>query len=229
MIKRFYQTAAILMALLACFGGCGTKRYDNKVQAKIAELRDASDFNKLIQVTLAKGITIGMPPDMKPAKADGKRNKIPWKLAPGAPDLSLAYEGSIKDSKEGLQYYYCYMGVIDTSKLQNFDLGEAIRVNLLPRFGEGLDWGKALCPTPAEAVIDWQFLHCQGAQEFYYEDAKKKGASRRIKGVCDVFMRSEGTLSTIIVWRVPDGLVDLVGGHGLNKLAAMVAGSIKTE
>jgi hypothetical protein len=228
--------AAGLALLLSTCLGCGTRRYEDRLQETVKRLEQESVFSQMqppvrlsdtpVMVQFPRFFDHAPLPD----DSDPRRLKPPSVDIPG---LKLTYEGFITDSEGGKIPFYCYLAATEEDPARQ--LQRQVR-NAFP--AEALDWQSVDCPTPDGGTITWKQLQAEGTQgdgteqEFYYvnESGQESFAKMPAKFLLD--LRQEGRLFLVIAWRAPTSIEKLIGqdgNFGLDQWAGRVAGSVTVE
>ncbi len=248
-------TAIVVLAVCIC-QGCGTGEYEKRLQKQVAGLEKGSVFQQLYDPSPLEGtpIFVRVPKVFKQSLKEGsiidgspvdpRRTKPPKVDLLGG--LKIAYEAIIADSDGNETSYYLYFAVVDVAKAEKtrftaqrtastlkatgtakMHRGGKLYQSLEKAFpGAVTEWEDVQCPTFDGHKVVWQKVRATGNQEFYSIDRNKQQRYATVPGVLEFYVRQEGDLLVLIIWRIPTSIESQVK---LAELAPLVAGSVTTE
>jgi hypothetical protein len=213
--------AVMVLAVLACCG-CGTRQYQERMNASLQNLQQASAFNQLLYdpTPLAETrVLIRVPKVFQQSFVEGSvidgqpvnrlRVAIPTLDLPA---LSITYEAMVPLEKAQVAYY-CYLGVaVPPAGPQPIEPTYALQ--------------DVQFPAPHGGDIAWKKLRCTGPQEFYCVEEGGKGTFRKMPGTVEIYTHQEGGYLVVMGWRVPTAAEQ---STDFSKLAALMAGSLVVQ
>jgi len=227
--------AGMILLLGNCLG-CGTKDYEARLQRRGRELAEGSVFNEMHPARKLPNtsVSIRVPPKFKamplPEDTDTQQLKPPLPedsvLVKG---LKLTYEGAITDSEGGQMSFYCHLITIDSSYFGTRRPVDSLSRVVKRDFSESADRPTNVqCQTPEGLEQTWHKVHATGVQKFRYVNSQGQSEFRDTEGVMDLYVRKEGEVTIVILWRVPTYLTgkDFVG---IDEWGPVMAGSVKVE
>ncbi len=178
-------TVGMVLVLGSCLG-CGTKRYEEKLQATVKGLREGSDFaTKMHPPKELAGtkLTIQLPTTLPEAPfssgdAEGQQFRAVmdlWRERAGEaavaalktpivlddlPGLKQTHEGFVEDEDSGKMYYYCYVGAADPSESKGAFRGDPLKWLRTSLRG---DANTSMAQGEKADVGDWESVYCQSS------------------------------------------------------------------
>jgi len=223
---KAWLVAGTVLWLSSCLG-CGSKRYEDRLQETVKRLRQESGFSGMRPAVQLSGtpVMVQLPRFLAesplPEDSDARRLKAP---SVEIPDLKSTYEGFITDSDGGKQHYYCYLAA--TKKDPQRQLQQ--QVGVFPEVG--LDWKSVDCERPGGGTEQWKQLQGSGLQqEFYYLDKEGQATYRKMPAEIRLYVRRVGDFFVVIGWRLPAKIGQNIGWEkdlGLDQWAKRVAGGV---
>jgi len=217
-----------LALLLGSCLGCGSKRYEDRLQETVKRLRQESGFSGMRPAVLLSGtpVMVQLPrffaESPLPEDGDARRLKPP---SIEIPDLKSTYEGFVADENEGKQHYYCYLAA--TKKDPQRQLQQQVQAAFPDTV---LDWKRLDCERPDGGTEQWKQLQGSGQQqEFYYLDKQGQATYRKMIAEMRFYVRQAGDFFVVIGWRLPSAIGQNIGSEkdfGLDKWAGRVAGGV---
>lgn len=231
-VKRCLAAATVLL-VGSCLG-CGTGRYEERLEETVKRLGQESVFSGMHPPTDLPGtaVTVQLPQffgeSPLPENSDARRLQPP---EIEVPDLKLTYEGSITESVGGKQHFYCYLAATrqDPQRQLQRQFQTAFPATVTK-------WEDADCKTADGGTVKWkklQGVQAEGqTQEFYYVDKEGQESFRKMPAAMLLHLRKVGDLFLVVGWRMPATLEKLIGVEGdlgLKQWAPRVAGSIQVK
>jgi hypothetical protein len=222
-----WLVAGVLLTVCSALG-CGSKRYEDRLQETVKRLGQESAFSGMRPAVQLPGtpVMVQLPRFLAesplPEDSDARRLKPPLIEIP---DLKSTYEGFVTDSDVGKQHYYCYLAA--TKK----DPQRQLQQQLLGVFPDAAaDWKPVDCERPGGGTVQWKLLQGSGPQqEFYYVDKGGQASYRRMPAEVRLYVRQVGDLFVVVGWRLPTTLGPRIGSEkdlGVEKWAQRVAGGV---
>ena len=222
--------AAVALLLGTCLG-CGTRRYEERLEETVKRLGQESVFTGMHPPAQLPGtqVTVQLPQlfDSSPLPEDTDAGRLkPPSIE--VPDLKSTYEGSITDSDGGKVPFYCYLAATEE------DPERRLRKQFQTAFPDKVvRWGEVDCKAPDGGTRKWKRLQGAGQQQkFYYRDKEQNGEFRDMATTSEFYLRQEGDLFVVIGWRVPTDYEKYIGpegDRGLDVWALRVAGSVTVK
>lgn len=237
-IKRY--TAAGALLFFGIFFGCGTSEYEQRLDARITDLKSGSKFNTLSSPIDVPGtqVSIRIPQGSKNAPewvfnmvkqgtmVDGKEvSSRRIKPIVEIPDLKVTYEGLLKDSKGGKYPFYLYVAVSTGASRVNFV--RILQGALGEKFSNTTELQDFRAQTPEGQSIDWQQCRGTGNQEFcYLQPATGQEQFQQMPGAVELFFHDEENTLVTLAWRTPTNIEESIG---FKSLVNIVAGCVKIK
>jgi hypothetical protein len=222
-VKRFHGTvlAFSLLPGLACLcAGCGTGDYEQKLRDRkmVSKFDNFSPAEKIPDAKMSIRVPMGFNMLARGGNIDAKRVdpgvlKTAW--------LNRTYEYLVKD-RDMEKPCYCYVGTVEN--IPQNDLAAQLRNGLTAIKGIAIvDWTDFQSETPDTREVKWRKLRCTAPMEFYCKDKAGKERFQTEPGVVEVYLREEGGIVAVVVWKLP---VSIEGRVKLSDLSKLVAGGV---
>jgi hypothetical protein len=232
---------AILALLMIMFSGCGTSDYEQRLQARITELKSESKFNILSPPIDVPGTSVSIRiPQKNEANIYGFENQP---LTEGAiiegnlvdarrvgpevvslPELKLTFEGFVVDASGGKQPFYLYVAVTSDPRRANYP--RSMRVDLRNKYDDTTELSDLQAQTPDGRSTDWKTCRATGNQDFFYITPDGKGQYLQMPGLIELLFHEDNDLLVILAWRLPTGIEQTIN---LQKWIRLVAGCVKVK
>jgi len=228
--RRCCPLSVILLTLIGLASGCGTREYEKRLNQRTSTLGTDSRFAQMGNAVQIPGtsLTLSMPAELASLNEslDPQRVKIPFAdLA----ERKLTLEGSLTDSTQGKQHYYCYIAVTDANAGGGTDLAQTLSNRVRVAVGNAGQPEPVNVDTPSGETVTWQRSQTRCQQPFYYVEQGGAGRFAEMEGIFEVWSRrvDEANAFVVIAWRVPT-----VQGKDyvqLDQKASLVAGSLAVK
>ena len=222
-VKRFHWTIlgfGLLPGLACLCLGCGTGDYEQKLRDRkvVTKFDDFLPAENVPDAKLSIRVPKGFNVLAKGGNIDAKR------VEPGvlkAAWLKRTYEKLVKDG-DNEKPCYCYIGTPE--QISQDDLAKQFRNELNAINGNNIvDWADFQSEAPDTREVKWRKLRCTAPMEFYCKDKAGKEQFQTEPGVVEVYVREEGGVIVIVVWKLP---ASIEGSVKLDELSKLVAGGI---
>ncbi len=245
----------VLLAACVC-QGCGTGEYENRLTGQLTNLKKGSAFQQLYDAAPlgSTPVLVRVPKVFSQSFREGSvvngKAVDPRRVKPPEMDLlgglKITYEAFIPDSDGIEKPYYLYLATIKVADAEKagftaartrstFEATGVAKMHVSGRLYKALEkafpgkiggWQDVQCPTFDGHELAWQKLRATGNQEFYCIDRSKQQRYSTLPGVLEVYVRQEGDLLVLIIWRAPSSIE---AQAKLAELAPLVAGSVTTK
>jgi hypothetical protein len=249
-VNNKFMAAGVLL-FLVFWGGCGTGDYEQRLDARIKELKLGSKFNLLSSAINVPGTQVSI---RVPQKNDSNKNAFENLFSPGfenpplqeavgvdgkpidpkrlkplivdVADLKLTFEGFVKDRDNGQQAYYLYIAV--STRAGRVNIPKLMQADLASKLKDVTALTDIKAQTPEGRDVLWQECHGTGKQQFYYIKPPPPGATQgegqfvQLDGTIQMMFHDENDSMVTVIWRWPAGI-----DKSIDPWIDMVAGCVK--
>jgi hypothetical protein len=224
----------LFLATLACWSGCGTGEYEERLKANLGRLRSGSEFNQLGDEVTVPGTSIKIRLPKETVDDKGIRRPITFTLLEGGdphrtkpdfielPGLAATFEALIEDQEHGKTPIYLYLWTMKAGE----DTEQRL-LNTVSGRWQNTSAGQSLAAKiPGGRSVDWQKIHGTMDTDFVYLDPQGKETYRPLKSAVEILYRKFGDQIVILGWRAPETFVQYAQ---IKKWLPLVAGCIKAS
>jgi len=226
--------ATIALLLITLAGGCGTGDYERRLEARIRELRQGSEFSELGAPAEIPGtpLTVRLPQTFPQPLTEGEQGKGVDASRRKPPGITLpgpvnTYELFLDDDAGGKFAYYCYLAAYEAKGKDAKDPTRSWKQQLANDLKEPVpNWEQVAAQTADGRAVEWQRLRAIGEQSFYHVDKGGQGTAPKLRGALVLYYRQEAGYNVIIGWRVPLMIEENVQ---LDRWEKLVAGTLAAK
>lgn len=224
--------AILLVVWSGAAVGCGAGGYSRRLEARVKDLKENSEFNQLQPAQELPGTRVSIrvpkyfekPPLVVGQQQDGVTIEV-YRVKP--PVLALVehkrtYEAMFETEDGSKLSCYCYIAASEVRSSPEPTRG--IANALSNRYPESDSvFSDVDCLKPDGGLAAWKHLRSENPQVFYTLDAAGQAGYQRMPGVMEIYCREEQGYHVTIVWRSPKAIERQAD---LSRLAKLVAGSV---
>lgn len=232
-------THILFLSIFMFLCGCGTSEYESRINSRaMSSISSGSKYAVLNAPANIPGtpagstVSLQLPKSMQAVDVnDPLRGKCP---VLEISDLKATYEGGVKDEQDNMYQFYLYVGVSEMGG-NNIMPTRGWLNKLQTDFKQNPGTNSSevnksyMAETPSGGTVQWEEIHFQGDQRFFYPNPKDPQHSQDMPGTFICLCHEENGIVVTLAFRYPSSLEPRHAADFDAEWLKLIAGSLKVE